>query len=58
MPVRPTTLIAALAIIPALSQAQSSASATAPLPLKHKAQPTTAAIDARDLMTRRAPSAP
>jgi Peptidase family M28 len=52
MPVRPTTLIAALAIIPALSQAQSSASATPPLPLKHKAQPTTAAIDARDLMTR------
>src|SRR3954469_13484384 len=52
MPVRSTPLIAALTIIPALSQAQSSASAAPPLPLKHKAQPTTAAIDARDLMTR------
>ncbi|HEX7981339.1 MAG TPA: M28 family peptidase [Gemmatimonadaceae bacterium] len=52
MPVRPTTLIAALAIIPALGQAQSSAPATPPLPLKHRAQPTTSAIDARDLMSR------
>jgi hypothetical protein len=52
MPVRSTTLIAALTIIPVLSQAQSSASATPPLPLKHRAQPTTAAIDARDLMSR------
>src|SRR5690242_4069215 len=51
MPVRSTPLIAALAIIPALAQAQGT-SATSPLPLKHRAQPTTAAIDARDLMSR------
>ena len=51
MPVRSTPLIAALAIIPALSQAQGT-TATPPLPLKHRAQPTTAAIDAKDLMSR------
>ena len=51
MPVRSTPLIAALAIIPALSQAQGT-SATPPLPLKHRAQPTTSAIDAKDLMSR------
>ena len=52
MPVRSTSLIAALTIIPALLQAQGSTSATPPLPLKHRAQPTTAAIDAKDLMSR------
>jgi len=52
MPVRPTPLIAALTIIPALVQAQSGASAAPPLPLKHRAQTTTAAIDTRDLMSR------
>jgi hypothetical protein len=52
MPVRSTMLLAALALIPVLSQAQTSAPATPPLPLKHRAQPTTAAIDARDLMSR------
>src|SRR4029078_5862987 len=52
MPVRPTPLIAALTIIPALVQAQSGASAAPPLPLKHRAQTTTVAIDTRDLMSR------
>jgi hypothetical protein len=52
MTVRSTAVFAALALIPVLSQAQTGASGAAALPLKHRAQPTSAAIDARDLMTR------
>jgi hypothetical protein len=52
MTVRSTAVFAALALFPAVSQAQISASGTSSLPLKHRPQPTSAAIDARDLMTR------
>jgi hypothetical protein len=52
MTVRSTAVLAALALIPVLSQAQTGAPAASSLPLKHRAQPTSAAIDVRDLMTR------
>ncbi len=52
MKVRSAAVLAALALAPVLSQAQTDASGASSLPLKHRAQPTSAAIDARDLMTR------
>jgi peptidase M28-like protein len=48
MSVRLTALVTALALVPSLSQAQ----AVATPPIKHRAQPTTAAIDVGDLMSR------